>query len=117
MIKIKDDNLGEVTPNSAVKFNTARDAGLLASGAAMAGAILTEAGVKPNTLISTPARGAHPGGTAAIGSVVDHNLETEIEGLFVADASVLPEAPGAPPILTIMALSQRLANYIGDYRN
>ncbi|MDK2875026.1 MAG: hypothetical protein PWP13_902, partial [Methanothermobacter sp.] len=27
-------------------------------------------------------------------------------------ASVLPEAPGAPPILTIMALARRLARHI-----
>ncbi|HIH65110.1 MAG TPA: ferredoxin, partial [Methanothermobacter thermautotrophicus] len=63
-------------------------------------------------LRSTGPRGAHPGGTASLGEVVDENLETSIEGLFVADASVLPEAPGAPPILTIMALARRLARHI-----
>ncbi len=87
---------------------------LLAEGSALAGSILTEAGVDPNTLKSTHARGAHPGGTAAVGSVVDKNLETEISGLFVADASVLPEAPGAPPVLTIVALAKRLGKYLGQ---
>ena len=57
-------------------------------------------------------RGAHPGGSAAIGEVVDVNLETSIRGLFVCDASVLPKSPGKPPILTILALSKRLAEYI-----
>lgn len=112
MIKIKDEPSGKVTMNEVVKYNTANDVALLARGSAIAGSILTEAGVDPKTLVSTYARGAHPGGTAAIGSVVNKNLETEIKGLYVADASVLPEAPGAPPILTIIALAKRLAKYL-----
>ena len=43
----------------------------------------------PNTIGSTVYRGAHPGGTAPIGKIVDSNQETEIKGLFVSDASVL----------------------------
>ncbi|OPY24695.1 MAG: choline dehydrogenase [Methanobacterium sp. PtaU1.Bin242] len=112
MIKIKDDASGKVTPDSVVKHSTARDVELLSCGSAIAGSILTEAGVDPRTLVSTPPRGAHPGGTAAMGKVVDTNLETDIPGLYVADASVFPEAPGAPPVLTIIALAKRLAKHI-----
>ena len=114
MVKIKDENAGYVGEELVVKNNTPKDVGLLAEGSALAGAILTEAGVDPSTLISTPARGAHPGGTAAIGEVVDNNLETEIEGLFICDASVLPSAPGTPPVLTILALAKRLSKYINS---
>lgn len=116
MVKIKDDNQGQVTTEKVVKYSTARDVGLLCEGAALAGSILTAAGVDPTSLVSTPARGAHPGGTAAIGRVVDLNLETEIENLFVADASVLPRAPGAPPVLTILALAKRLGKYLSIER-
>lgn len=112
MIKIKDEPSGKVTPNEVIKFNTAEDVALLAEGSAIAGSILVEAGVDPKTLVSTYARGAHPGGTAAIGEIVDKNLQTEVEGLYVADASVFPEAPGAPPVLTIIALAKRLAKHI-----
>lgn len=112
MVKIKDDASGRVTDNSVVKHNTSRDVELLSRGSAIAGSILKEAGVDVRTLVSTPPRGAHPGGTAAMGKVVDENLETEISGLFVVDASVFPEAPGAPPVLTIIALAKRLAKYI-----
>ena len=52
--------------------------------------------------------GAHPGDTAAIGQVVDKDLQIRIENLFVCEASVLPTSPGLPPILTIVALSKRL---------
>jgi choline dehydrogenase-like flavoprotein len=116
MVKIQDEASGRVTPESVIKYNTAQDVELLSQGSAQAGAILKEAGADPRTLISTPARGAHPGGTAALGDVVDKNLETEISGLFVADASVFPQAPGAPPILTILALAKRLAKYIVNDR-
>ena len=74
------------------------------------------AGVNPMTLVSTSPRGAHPGGTAALGEIVDDNLETIISGLFVADASVFPEAPGGPPLLTIIALAKRLAKYLLNER-
>lgn len=112
MIKIKDELSGYVDLNKVSKTNTLRDVRFLAEGAALAGAILVEAGVNPDTIISTHPRGAHPGGTAAIGDLVNENLETSISGLYVADASVLPTAPGAPPILTIMALSKRLSKHI-----
>jgi len=112
MIKIADEGSGKVREDYIEKYSTAQDVALLTKGSAAAGAILKEVGVDPNTLTSTIARGAHPGGTAAIGDIVNTNLETEISGLFAADASVFPMAPGAPPVLTIVALARRLARYI-----
>ncbi len=112
MVKIKDENSGQVTPEKVFKQNTLQDVRFLAEGSAVAGSILSEAGVKPSTIISTHPRGAHPGGTAPIGKIVDENLETSVKGLFLSDASVLPFAPGAPPILTIIALAKRLAQHI-----
>lgn len=117
MVKIKDEPSGRVTMDSVVKYNTLKDVGLLSQGAAMAGSILKDAGVDACTLVSTYPRGAHPGGTAAIGEVVDVNLETEIPGLYVADASVFPFVPGAPPMLTIIALAKRLAKHIISNRS
>ena len=114
MVKIGDEPSGKVREDRIEKYSTSNDVGLLTEGSAVAGAILKEAGVDPKTLTSTPARGAHPGGTAAIGDVVDKNLETEISRLFVADASVFPCAPGAPPVLTIMALARRLGRYLSN---
>jgi choline dehydrogenase-like flavoprotein len=112
MVKIKDEPSGRVTEDSVIKNNTQKDVELLSRGSAIAGAILTEAGVDASTLISTHPRGAHPGGTAAIGKVVDNNLETRISNLYVADASVFPVVPGAPPVLTIIALAKRLSKHI-----
>ena len=112
MIKIPDDNYGKISDGKVIKNNSIQDGRYIAEGSALAGAILVEAGVDPKTIVSTNIRGAHPGGTAAIGEIVNNNLETEINGLFVSDASVLPQSPGAPPILTILALSKRLSKFI-----
>ncbi|WP_295589823.1 GMC family oxidoreductase N-terminal domain-containing protein [uncultured Methanobrevibacter sp.] len=113
MVKTADECKGYVTDDGdVVKINTITDIRYLAEGAATAGFVLEKAGVDPNTIGSTVYRGAHPGGTAKIGEIVDSNLETEIKDLFVCDASVLPISPGKPPILTILALSKRLADYL-----
>jgi len=112
MVKIPDDNHGKIVDGKIIKENTIKDVRFIAEGAATAGAILVAAGVDPNTITSTHLRGAHPGGTAAIGDIVDTNLKTDYEGLYVSDASVIPEAPGAPPIVAILAISKRLSKHL-----
>ena len=113
MVKTADECRGYIDDDGDVyKINTIEDIRYLAEGVATAGFILEKAGVDPKTIGSTVYRGAHPGGTAPIGKTVDSNLETEISNLFVCDASVLPISPGKPPILTILALSKRLADYL-----
>ncbi|MCW7080795.1 MAG: FAD-dependent oxidoreductase [Candidatus Methanospirare jalkutatii] len=116
MVKIKDEENGRILADGSVeKGISPTDAEILAEGASIAGAILVNAGVNPNSLVTTAPRGAHPGGTAKIGVSVDRNLETEASGLFVADASLLPKAPGAPPILTIVALAKHAAEVLMEY--
>ena len=113
MVKTPDEAKGYIDDDGeVVKINTIQDIRYLAEGTTTAGFILEKAGVDPNTIGSTVYRGAHPGGTAAIGKIVDSNLETEIDNLFVCDASVLPISPGKPPILTILALAKRLADHL-----
>ena len=115
MVKVEDDMVGSVDEDGNVfKFNTIDDIRRLAQGCAAAGSILEKAGVDPTTMTSTIFRGAHPGGTAAIGDVVDKNLKTEINGLYVGDASVIPFSPGKPPILLILALALRLGNHLKE---
>jgi choline dehydrogenase-like flavoprotein len=113
MVKIQDENLGKVNGDGRFeKTPTAEDIRKLDEGAGMAKEILMEAGIREKDIIFTGPRAAHPGGSAAIGEVVDKNLETEIKNLFVCDASVLPKSSGAPPIVTIIALAKRLSAYM-----
>ena len=114
MIKVPDNLKGHVYMNEVVKGINFDDASLLARGAAIAGSILVKAGADIESLSSTHVRGAHLIASARIGEIVDSNLETEIENLYVGDGSVLPEAPGLPPIYTILALSRRLGQYLAN---
>lgn len=109
MIKIRDDSIGSISRNGHIKKTmTHSDLIKLNKGMPLAIDILAKAGVDHRHIKVKGPGGAHPGGTAAIGEVVDQNLETGIKNLFIADASILPEAPGLPPMLTILALSKRL---------
>jgi choline dehydrogenase-like flavoprotein len=109
MVKTADDPAGRVYPDGTVsKPVTAADQSRLDDGVEIATEVLVAAGVRPDSVVVTKPQGAHPGGTAAVGTVVDSDLQTEVDGLFVGDASVLPEAPGMPPMLTIGALGRRL---------
>ena len=117
MIKIPDNLKGHVYMNEVVKGIDFEDVSLLARGAAIAGSILVKAGADIESISSTHVRGAHLIASARIGDIVDSNLETEIRNLYVCDGSVLPEAPGLPPIYTILALSRRLGQYLSEKVN
>lgn len=115
MIKIRDSGEGRVFPDGTVsKRVTDADRKIFERARDAARRVLIAAGAEPDTLFETSINGAHPLGTAAIGEVVSPTLETRVSGLYVCDASVLPEAPGLPPILTIMALALRLAAHLAD---
>jgi choline dehydrogenase-like flavoprotein len=110
MVKIKDESEGNVDIHGKVsKPVTAPDREKLDAGIEISKELLIKSGVREETLVVTNPAGAHPGGTAALGEVVDSGFRTRIDNLYVCDGSVLPEAPGKPPIITIMALAERLA--------
>ena len=113
MAKTADDPAGRVYPDGTVsKPVTEADWIRLREGSEKAREILVKAGAAENSIVVSTPQGAHFGGTAAIGTVVDSDLQTDVDGLFVCDASVLPTAPGLPPILTIVALAKRLAKIL-----
>lgn len=113
MIKLKDEISGGVDIRGNVsKGTTARDERRLARAEVRAGAILKRAGCDPNTIFTTPLRGTHPSGTVRIGDMLDRNLQTEIKGLYVCDASVFPEALARPTVLTILSLARRLGDHL-----
>lgn len=115
MVKTTDERAGRVHPDGGVsKPVLPADHERLHEGSAMAREILVKAGANPKSVMVSRVQGAHPGGTAAIGEVVDENLETKLSGLFCCDASVLPVTPGLPPILLIGALAKYLARRLAD---
>ncbi|MGA1823078.1 MAG: FAD-dependent oxidoreductase [bacterium] len=110
MIKSADDATGRVYPDGSYsKAVTEKDRARLNEGIEIAKEILIKAGVDSASIVVGNPVGAHPGGTAAVGTIVNSDLQTKIPQLFVCDASVFPRSLGAPPILTIAALAKRLA--------
>lgn len=111
LVKIGDENEGRVFADGTIsKGVTPADRKKFDEGGVVAREILRKFGAKDDCIIKLPQiYGGHNGAAAAIGDVVDTDLRTEVNNLFVCDASVLPFAPGLPPILTIMALAKRLA--------
>ena len=115
MTKSRDDSAGRVYADGSVsKPVTKSDWKRLKEGSRIAADILVKAGASKESIAVSYPQGAHPGGTAAIGRVVNESLQTEVSSLFVCDASVLPTSPGMPPILTIVALAKRLAAHLSS---
>jgi choline dehydrogenase-like flavoprotein len=111
MVKIRDDLGGRLTDGGGVRKKlTAADRSKLKAGFENARRVLKAAGA--TDIYKTGILAAHPGGTAKIGEIVDANLKTRIDNLFVCDCSVIPEAWGLPPTFTLVALGKRLARHL-----
>jgi len=116
MVKVADEGRGVVWPDGVVETRmTRRDLKVLERGVEKAKELLLELGVKEDEIAMTHVRGAHPGGTAAIGHVVSRDLTISgCDGVFVADASLIPPPLGKPPILLIMSLAMRVAKRVSE---
>ncbi len=113
MIKVKDNLGGRLTNSGGVRKKLVEDdLNKLRNGYDHAKKILKNAGAKD--FYKSRYIAAHPGGTVKVGEVVDTNLKTEYDNLFVCDCSVIPEAWGLPPTLTIIGLGKRLAKHLAN---
>lgn len=111
MVKARDALSGALTGRGGVaKPLTVADRTVLDRGAAQARDVLRHAGAR--AIFAAGHVAVHPGGTAKVGDVVDTDLQTEIRGLYVCDASVIPIAWGLPPTFTVMALARRLGRHL-----
>ena len=111
MIKAKDGLGGRVTWNEGVRKRMSEsDRQKLFKGFDRAKEILANAGARG--IFKSWYVAAHPGGTVKVGDVVDANLQTQYDNLYVCDCSVIPEAWGLPPTFTLIALGKRLAKQL-----
>lgn len=111
MVKAKDELGGHLTDSGGVrKILDRNEKKKLLRGYERAKEILQKAGAR--SIFKTAYLAAHPGGTVKVGDLLDSDLKTEYDNLYVCDCSVIPEAWGLPPTLTIIGLGKRLANHL-----
>ncbi len=111
MVKIRDEIGGAVGPRWVDKTLQPADRRKLAHGVQMARAVLAACGAKQ--VFKSWHFAAHPGGSVRIGDGVDSNLQAKAAKLYVCDASVIPQAWGLPPTLTLLCLGERLGAHVG----
>ena len=106
MVKIRDEIGGSVGPRWADKTLQQSDRKKIAAGVGIAREILAACGA--THVFKSWHFAAHPGGSVRIGDGVDSDLQTATRNLYVCDASVIPQAWGLPPTLTLLCLGKRL---------
>lgn len=116
MVKAKDELGGHLTDSGGVrKILDKNEKEKLLRGYGRAKEILQKAGARH--IFKTGYLAAHPGGTLKVGDLLDSDLKTEYDNLYVCDCSVIPEAWGLPPTLTIIGLGKRLAKHLSSESN
>ncbi|HSA94794.1 MAG TPA: GMC family oxidoreductase N-terminal domain-containing protein, partial [Acidobacteriota bacterium] len=111
MIKLADARSGTVTGKRIEKDLTDGDMKALTSAVDLCVEVLGRLGIKKREMFFGTLNAGHPGGMLPLTRADAGTLRPRPlpENLFVADATLLPEALGKPPILTIMALAKRVA--------
>ena len=112
MVKARDELGGRLTDRGGVrKILDQNEKRKLKRSYERARKILKKAGAKG--ILRTTYLAAHPGGTVKVGHLVDSNLKTEYDNLYVCDCSVIPLSWGLPPTSTLITLGKRLAKHLG----
>ena len=112
MVKIRDQIGGGVGPRWVSKPLQPADRQKFATGIGLARDVLAATGARH--VFTSWHFAAHPGGSVRIGAGVDSDLATPTGGLYVCDASVIPQAWGLPPTLTLLCLGQRLGQHLAQ---
>lgn len=119
MIKMADEEQGTVEGSfgrstKVRKTLTARDQDILKHGIEDCTEILLRMGIRREDIFLGTLNSGHPGGMLPLTAAEADTLHSPLlpDNLYVADASLLPESLGLPPILTIMALARRIAKTI-----
>jgi len=114
MIKLADVEQGDVHKGKMDKVLTPKDHRYLKQGVEDCREILIRMGAKKEDIFLGTLNAGHPGGMLPLTPAEAETLHSPLlpDNLYVADASILPQSLGLPPILTIMALAKRIAKII-----
>lgn len=116
MIKLADVEQGDVHKGKMDKVLTPKDHRYLKLGVEDCREILIRMGAKKEDIFLGTLNAGHPGGMLPLTPAEAETLHSPLlpENLYVADASILPQSLGLPPILTIMAMAKRIAKIIKE---
>lgn len=114
MIKLADEEKGSCIGKKIQKELTQKDKEILARAEAQSRKILLALGAKEEDIFKGTINAGHPGGMLPLTEAEKDSLHNSQlpENLYITDATILPKAMGNPPILTIMALSKKIAKLI-----
>ncbi len=113
MIKVRDGLDGRINLDESFSKPIDYDTWWkLNKGALLAEEILLKAGVRREDIVRTAIVGAHPGGTVRIGNLLDTDCQTQIKGCYCMDTTIIPQAWGLPPTVTVVAMAKRLARHL-----
>ena len=111
MIKLKDDNKGDVLRGEIRKTLTDKDKGRLKEAVSVCREILHHMGIKEENMFLGMLNAGHPGGMLPLTERESDDFHSPLmpRNCYVADSTLLPKALGNPPILTIIALAKRVS--------
>ena len=114
MIKLADEEVGDCTTRPIDKTMTPTDNRNMERAIAQSREILTRMGVPEDKQFLGTLNAGHPGGMLPLTAAEKDSLHNPAlpANLYVADATILPRSMGNPPILTIMALSKKIATIL-----
>lgn len=114
MIKLADTERGDVSGGKMQKTLTDTDRTYLERGVEECREILRRLGAADKDMFLGTLNAGHPGGMLPLTPAEAESLHSPLlpDNVYVADATILPQALGLPPMLTIMALARRIAKLI-----
>lgn len=118
MIKLADTRGGTVSDRTIEKDLSLQDREALRTAVDLCVDILNRLGVGKSEMFFGTLNAGHPGGMLPLTSADAATLHPARlpANLYLADATLLPEALGKPPILTIMALAKKIAKAIARFQ-
>ncbi len=111
MIKLADSGCGSSRSGELKKDLTERDEERLKRAVSECRAILGKMGVAEEDMFLGTINAGHPGGMLPLTSAEAESFHNPClpANLYIADATLLPESLGNPPIYTVLALSKRVS--------
>lgn len=114
MIKLEDSTTGSISKQELRKTLTPVDRERLSGAVEMCKEILRGFGAKDGDIFLGTINAGHPGGMLPLTEreAVSFHHDRLPENLYVADATLIPESLGNPPILTIIAMAKRISKLV-----